>query len=231
MHAKGDAVLVLLPADLQDPPELIVDFVRKWEEGYQVVYGIRKKREESFIMSSGRKIYYRLVNRFAEIYVPPDVGEFQLIDKAVAEALREFDDYYPYIRGMIANCGFRSTGIEYVWKGRKKGLSKNTFYNLIDQGLNGMISFTNVPLRLCMLIGFLLFGSSILYAIMQLLINMLWYRTFTPPGITTLIVAIFFFSGVQLLFLGILGEYISAIHYQVRKKPLVIVKEKVNFEE
>ncbi len=231
MHAKGDAVLVLLPADLQDPPELIVDFVRKWEEGYQVVYGIRKKREESFIMSSGRKIYYSLVNRFAEIYVPTDVGEFQLIDKAVAEALREFDDYYPYIRGMIANCGFRSTGIEYVWKGRKKGLSKNTFYNLIDQGLNGMISFTNVPLRLCMLIGFLLFGSSILYAIMQLLINMLWYRTFTPPGITTLIVAIFFFSGVQLLFLGILGEYISAIHYQVRKKPLVIVKEKVNFEE
>jgi len=231
MHANGDAVVVLLAADLQDPPELIVDFVKKWEEGCQVVYGIRKKREESIIMSSIRKFYYRLVNRFADIYVPPDVGEFQLIDRVVVEALRKFDDYYPYIRGMIASCGFTSTGIEYVWRGRRKGLSKNTLYNLIDQGLNGLISFTNIPLRICMILGFSLSVLSILYAFVQLLINFICFRRFAPPGIATLIVAVFFFSGVQLFFMGVLGEYISAVHYQVRKKPIVIIKEKVNFED
>jgi len=142
----------------------------------------------------------------------------------------EFDDYYPYIRGMIASCGFRSTGIEYIWKGRRKGLSKNTLYNLIDQGLNGLISFTNVPLRLCMLLGFLLSIFSILYAFIQLIINLLFFRQLVPPGVATLIVALFFFSGVQLFFLGVLGEYISVIHFQVRKKPLVVVREKVNFD-
>jgi len=182
-------------------------------------------------MSSIRKFYYRLVNRFADIYVPPDVGEFQLIDRVVVEALRKFDDYYPYIRGMIASCGFTSTGIEYVWKGRRKGLSKNTLYNLIDQGLNGLISFTNIPLRICMILGFSLSVLSILYAFVQLLINFICFRRFAPPGIATLIVAVFFFSGVQLFFMGVLGEYISAVHYQVRKKPIVIIKEKVNFED
>ena len=231
LHAKGDAVLVLLPADLQDPPELISDFVKKWEEGYQIVYGIRKKREENFLMTCIRKMFYRMVNKFAEFYIPPDVGEFQLIDKVVVEALRKFDDYYPYIRGMIASCGFKSTGIEYVWRARKRGFSKSSIYALIDLALNGLISFTNVPLRLCMLFGLILSGLSVLYAFTQLFISLIYYRQFAAPGIATLIVALFFFSGVQLFFLGVLGEYIGAIHFQVRKRPLVIEKERVNFGE
>ena len=107
-------------------------------------------------MRSARGGYYRLVNRFADIHIPPDVGEFQLIDRVVVEALRRCDDYYPYIRGMIASCGFRAVGVPFTWRARKKGRSKNRLYHLIDQGLNGLISFTNVPMRLCLFSGFAL---------------------------------------------------------------------------
>ena len=156
MHTRGDAVVVLFPADLQDPPELIPEFVAKWREGYEVVYGIKKKREENVFLRSARRIYYRLVSRFANIDIPVDVSEFQLVDRVVVDALRRFDDYYPYLRGMIANCGFRATGIEYTWKARKRGLTKHNMYHLVDQGLNGLISFTKLPMRLCMFFGFAL---------------------------------------------------------------------------
>lgn len=230
MSTTGDAVVVLLAADLQDPPEVIAEFVRRWEEGYRVVYGVRKTREEGLIMRTVRHVYYRTVSRFAQVTIPPDVGEFQLIDRAVVEALRGFDDYYPYIRGMIASCGFPSVGVEYVWKARKKGFSKNRLYHLIDQGLNGMISFTRVPMRLCLLFGFVLSACSILYALFSLTWHLIASGPVAPPGVPTLIVALFFFSGVQFFFLGVLGEYICAIHSQVRKRPLVIEKGRINFE-
>lgn len=229
VSTSGDAVVVLLAADLQDPPEMIVRFVRLWEQGHQVVYGIRQKREEGFLMHRVRRLYYWVVSKFADISIPPNVGEFQLIDRVIVEKLREFDDHYPYIRGMIANCGFRSVGVEYTWKARKKGLSKNRLYHLVDQGLNGLVSFTKVPLRLCLLSGFLLATFSILYALISLVIHLVYWGELAPPGIATLIVAIFFFSGVQLFFFGVLGEYISAVHFQVRKRPLVIEKERINF--
>jgi glycosyltransferase involved in cell wall biosynthesis len=230
LSTKGDAAVVLLAADLQDPPEVIVAFVRHWEAGNQVVFGIRDKREEGFIMRSVRRVYYRTVSRFAHINIPTDVGEFQLIDRVVVDALRQFDDYYPYVRGMIASCGFKSTGVKYVWKARKKGFSKNRLFHLIDQGLNGIISFTRVPMRLCMLLGFALSGLSILFALFSLVWHLVVDGTMAPPGIPTLIVALFFFSGVQFFFLGILGEYICAIHSQVRKRPLVIERERLNFD-
>lgn len=230
LNTSGNAVVVLLAADLQDPPDVIPEFVKKWEQGYYVVYGIRSKREENFVMSGIRRLYYRLVNRFANITIPPDVGEFQLVDRVIINALRQCDDYYPYIRGMIANCGFPATGVEYTWKARKKGLSKNRFLHLVDQGLNGLVSFTRVPLRLCLAFGFLLATLSILYAVVSLLINLIYLGQLAPPGIPTLIVALFFFSGVQLFFFGVLGEYIGAIHFQVRKRPLVLEKERVNLD-
>lgn len=217
LSTGGDAVVVLLAADLQDPPDVIPEFVKKWEQSYYVVYGIRSKREENFVMSGIRRLYYRMVNRFANITIPPDVGEFQLVDRVIINALRQCDDYYPYIRGMIANCGFPATGVEYTWKARKKGLSKNRLLHLVDQGLNGLVSFTRVPLRLCLAFGFVLATLSILYAVVSLLINLVYLGQLADPGIPTLIVALFFFSGVQLFFFGILGEYIGAIHFQVRK--------------
>lgn len=229
MSTRGDAVVVLLAADLQDPPELIADFVRRWEEGYQVVYGIRQNREESFLMHRIRRLYYWTVSKFADIHIPPNVGEFQLIDRVIVEHLRQFDDHYPYIRGMIANCGFRAAGIEYTWKSRKKGFSKNRLYHLVDQGLNGLVSFTKVPLRFCLLFGVAVAGFSLAYAAYLFLFHLIHHGALAPPGIPTLLVAIFFFSGVQLFFFGILGEYLSAVHFQVRKRPLVIERERINF--
>jgi len=229
VSASGDAVLTMLPADLQDPPELLPTFVKYWEQGYEVVYGIRQTREESRLMAGIRKAYYRLVKRFANISIPPDVGEFQLVDKCVIQALRQFDDHYPYIRGMIASCGFRSIGVPFTWRARKRGFSKATSYLLIDQGLNGLISFSKVPMRLCLLGGFLLAGLSILFALFALIVNAVYYQELAPPGIPTLIVGLFFLSGLQFFFLGMLGEYVLAIHFQVRKRPLVIERGRINF--
>jgi glycosyltransferase involved in cell wall biosynthesis len=231
LQTRGDAVVVLLAADLQDPPELIPQFVRRWEEGYQVVYGIRKVRNESYLMQRVRRLYYWLISTFADIHIPPNVGEFQLVDRVIVEALRRFDDHYPYIRGMIANCGFRTCGIEYTWKARRRGFSKNRLYHLIDQGLNGFVSFTKVPMRLCLLSGFLLSFCSLAYAAATLVYGLLARKGFAPPGIPTLIVSIFFFSGLQLFFFGVLGEYLTAVHSQVRRRPLVIEKERINFDD
>jgi glycosyltransferase involved in cell wall biosynthesis len=229
MSTRGDAVVVLLAADLQDPPELVVDFVRRWEEGFQVVYGIRQTREEGLVMRRVRRFYYWLVSTFADINIPPNVGEFQLVDRVIVETLRKFDDHYPYIRGMIVNCGFRATGIEYTWRRRRSGFSKNRLYHLIDQGLNGLVSFTKVPMRLCMLGGFLLSVLSFGYAFVSLLIHLLSGGGLAQPGMATLLVAVFFFFGVQMFFFGILGEYIGAVHFQVRKRPLVVEKGRINF--
>lgn len=230
LRARGDAVLVMLAADLQDPPEIIIQFAKKWEEGFEVIYGVRANREEHFIMKSIRRIYYRTLSRTSNIDIPIDAGEFQLVDRVVVDALRKYEDYYPYIRGMIADCGFRSIGIPYTWVTRKRGMSKNRLYHLVDQALNGLISYTNFPMRLCILVGSVISIASIIYSVVLLIINIIYFREISAPGIPTLIVSIFFFSGVQLLFLGIIGEYISAIHQQVRKKPLVIVRKTINFD-
>lgn len=230
LATRGDGVIPLLAVDLQDPPEVIPIFVKLWEEGHEVVYGIRANREEGWLMRSVRHWYYRMVTRLAEIQIPPDVGEFQLIDRVVVEALRQCDDYYPYLRGLIASCGFRSTGVPYTWRARRKGVSKNRLYALIDQGLNGLVSFTNIPLRLCLFFGFGLAALSLLFAAVMVFINLIFYRQLAPPGIPTLIVSIFFFAGVQLFFFGVLGEYISAIHSQVRKRPLVVERGRINFD-
>jgi polyisoprenyl-phosphate glycosyltransferase len=232
MAATGDAVVLFLPADLQDPPEVIPQMVRQWEAGHQIVYGIRANREEGVVMRYVRHRYYRLVRDWADVDIPVDVGEFQLVDKTVINALHRFEDYYPYLRGMVASCGFRSVGIPYTWKARSRGISKNHLYHLVDQGLNGLVSFTNVPLRLCLSVGLMLAAASLLYGLASLSITL--YDFFVhnirlaQPGIATLIIAIFFFSGVQLFFIGVLGEYIGAIHSQVRKRPLVVEKERVN---
>jgi polyisoprenyl-phosphate glycosyltransferase len=221
---RGAATVVLFAADLQDPPEVIVEFVRRWEAGADIVYGIRKFREEGLILRNVRRLYYRAVP------IPADVGEFQLIDRQVVDALRQHDDHYPYIRGMIANCGFRSVGVPYTWKARRRGVSKNRIYHLIDQGLNGLISFSKLPMRVCMGAGVALALCSIVFALGALGWHLAMGPGGAPPGIPTLIVALFFFSGVQLFFFGVLGEYIGAIHAQVRKRPLVIERGRLNFE-
>ncbi len=229
LAASGDAVIPLVPADLQDPPELIPEFVAQWRAGYEVVYGVRNGREEPFLLHKARRVYYKMVNRFANIDIPLNAGEFTLIDKKVHDALKQYEDYYPYLRGMIANCGFRSVLIPYIWKARKKGLSKSNFYCLIDAGLNGLISFTNIPMRVCMFGGFLISGISIFYSLFIFFSTIFANSGKAIAGLPTITIALFFLFGITLFFLGILGEYVSAIHFQVRKRPLVIERERINF--
>ena len=229
LAATGDAVIPFLPADSQDPPELIPQFIAKWKDGFDIVYGVRSNREETWLMHSIRKLYYRLVNQFASINIPLNVGEFTLIDNKVHNALKGYEDYYPYLRGMIASCGFTSTSISYTWAQRKRGVSKANLYGMIDAGLNGLISFTNIPMRICMAIGFVIALGSLAYAAYAFLGTLFWFHSKVQAGIPTLTIAIFLFSGINLFFLGFLGEYISAIHSQVRKRPLVIERERINF--
>ena len=227
LAATGHATIVFMPADLQDPPDLIPTFVRLWEAGNEVVYGIRRERQESALIRGLRSLFYRFVTAWTPFPVPRDAGEFQLIDRQVQRALQGFDDYYPYIRGMIAYCGFKSIGVPYAWQVRGRGLSKATTLSYIDQAMNGLINFNNFPLRFCMVLGltisFLSFGLG-LYS----LIAALFFGS-ASPGIPTLIVSQFFLSGVLLFVIGILSEYVYAIYSLVRRRPLVIERERLNF--
>lgn len=226
--ATGDAVLVFLAVDLQDPPEKIVEFVHLWESGVEVVAGARVNRQESFALRSCRAIFYRLVNGLSDIDIPVNVGEFQLIDRKVWRAVVDHDDHYPYIRGIIASVGFRRVIVPYTWEARKTGLSKNNLPRLIDQAMNGIFSFTNAPMRLCTFTGFVLAALCILYALGSVAAFVFGWGI-APRGTATLIVSLFFLSGIQLAFIGILGEYVTSIHSQVRRGPMVVERERINF--
>lgn len=226
---SGDATVVLLPVDLQDPPSLIPEFVKYWRQGYKSVYGIRVQRKEGLVMTVLRRTFYMMQNRFANFTIPENVGEFYLIDKVILKALCAQDDYYPNIRGMIPYCGFPSKGIDYVWQKRLKGKSKNNYFALIDHALNAIISFGTAPVRFALLTGFLIAFFSLLFSI-YIVIVALFFEPDAPPGIPLLASALFFFGGLQLGFMGVLGEYIIAIHGQVRKRPLVVESERINFD-
>ena len=228
-YATGDATLVLLPVDMQDPPALLPEFVRLWESGYDVVAGARANRQEDALMRAGRWTFYRIVNSLSDIKLSPNIGEFQLIDRKVLDAVLAHNDHYPYIRGIIASCGFKRVVVDYDWGVRKRGVSKHNFLSLIDMGLNGIFSFTRAPMRFCTLTGLLISVLCILFAIVSVVLY-LFIGNEAPRGITTLIVAFFFLSGIQMLFIGFLGEYVTSIHSQVRSGPLVIERERINIE-
>lgn len=227
--ATGDAVVVFLPCDLQDPPAMIAEFVRLWESGVEVVAGARINRQESFALRSCRAIFYRLVRGLSDIDIPVNVGEFQLIDRKVWAAVVRHDDHYPYIRGIIASVGFRRAIVPYTWAARRSGISKNNLPRLIDQALNGIFSFTNAPMRLCTFAGIAMATFCMVYALVTVGLWFVWPQV-APRGTATLIVALFFLSGVQLAFMGILGEYVTSIHAQVRKRPLVVERERINMD-
>lgn len=230
MASSGDACIPMMPADLQDPPELIPTFVDYWEKGYRVVYGQRDKRDEGFVIQSARKIYYKFVTRFAKTKIPLDAGEFQLIDRKVVDALRLFDDYEPYLRGMIASCGFKSIGVKYFMKAREKGVAKGRLLMLLDLGLNGIVSTTTIPIRLGLVFGFLMSLASLGYAAFLLILFLISGHSHVNPGMASLMIGLFLLSGIQLFFISLVGEYVASIHAQVRKGPLVIEEKRINFE-
>ena len=228
--ATGDAVVPLLPADLQDPPSVIPELVKHWEQGFLVTYGVRANREESLIMRLARGLYYRIIKKFASAVIPLNSGEFLLADKKVIDSILIVDDQYPYIRGLIAQTGVKSASVPYTWVRRERGKSKNSFISLIDQAINGFVSTSRVPARLALLGGFLLSFFGFAYAIFTAIMVLISDGT-APVGIPTIIVGIFLLGGVQLLFLGLIGEYILSIHGQVRRTPPMFEVERINFKE
>jgi len=229
VQCDGDAVISLV-ADFQDPPELIPDFIKKWEEGYKIVIGVKNKSRESALMFGLRKVFYKLLAMVADTQDPPiqNFTGFGLYDQQFISELRKLEDPYPFFRGLITELGFARYEIKFVQPLRKSGETKNNFFTLYDLALLGFVNHSKLPLRLSVFIGFLTAIISLLVAVGYFIYKLIWWDNFTV-GMAPLVIGLFFFSSVQLFFIGIIGEYIGAIHTQVRKRPLVIEKERVNF--
>jgi glycosyltransferase involved in cell wall biosynthesis len=232
MHAlyqtTGDAVIGIV-ADLQDPPELIVEMIRKWEEGYPVVICIKAASDENGLMFWIRKRYYRLVKRLSGVETYENYTGFGLYDRQVVEVIKKFDDPYPYFRGMIAEAGFRHFDIPFHQPKRQRGVTKNNFYSLYDMAMLAITNLSKVPLRLVTFSGFAGALVSILVSLAYLVYKLIFWDQFSV-GIAPLVIGVFFFMSVQMLFMGIIGEYIGTIHTLVQKRPLVVEQERVNFE-
>jgi len=229
MNAKGDAV-IMMNADLQDPPEMIPKFIKKWEEGYDIVYAVIQKREGiSVIRSFTYSNFYRVINLLTKNIIPRNVTEFRLMDKKVYSVINCMNERNRFIRGMVAWTGFKQIGIPFIRPPRFAGKSKGGDFNTImTTATNGIISFSYLPLKLSMIIGFLVSVSSFA-AILYILVLYLIYGSIIPGYFSTLIVILFFF-GVLFIIIGIMGLYISKIYDEVKKRPMYIIKNKFGFD-
>ena len=226
IHAKGD-MAVQIDCDMQDPPEIIKKFLKHWEMGYDVVYGVRRSRRENWLITSLRKIFYRLIDFLSEDYLPKDAGDFRLIDRKVLNVLKEIRDQQPYLRGAIAAVGFKQIGIPYDRNARIRGKSKFSMGNMIRLALDGMLNHSIIPLRIAIYTGFFVTVISIVLVIVYF-IGKLIYGPLWNAGFATTTILILISIGLNGLFLGIIGEYIGRIYKQVKDSPLIIIEETIN---
>lgn len=228
MQASGDAV-ILMVSDLQDPPILIRDLIKKWEEGNKIVVAIKNKSEENQIVFALRKFYYYLIKKFSDTEQIKNFTGFGLYDKKFIEILRTLNEPYPYFRGLITEIGFNRAEIYYTQPARKRGKTSNNFYSLYDLAMLGFVNYSKFPLRLASFIGFVMSIISLLVALIYFMYKLLYWNRF-EVGLAPVVIGIFFFSSIQLFFVGVIGEYIGAIYTQVKNRPLVIEKERINFD-
>jgi polyisoprenyl-phosphate glycosyltransferase len=228
LQARGEAI-VAMASDLQDPPELIPQFLRKWEEGYKIVLAQKCGTAESSLVSLVRKFYYRIITKLSETPLVKDVTGFGLYDRKVIDDIRCIGDPYPYFRGLICDLGYQRALIPFTQPVRKRGITKNNFYTLYDIAMLGITNHSKVPLRIATFSGFCLGTLSFVVAFAYLIYKLIFWNSF-QLGTAPVAIGLFFFAAVQLFFIGILGEYIGAIHTQVLKRPPVIEKERINFE-
>jgi dolichol-phosphate mannosyltransferase len=226
--AAGDAV-VLMDSDLQDPPEVVVDMVAKWEEGFDVVYGVRTSRagETAFKLATARG-FYRFLNTLSEVPIPLDTGDFRLMSRPVVDVLKAMPERHRFVRGMVAWIGFKQTALPYERVERFAGTSKYPLRKMLRFALDGLFSFSTKPLQVAVTLGLASAGFAmlgILYALALRVFSSVWVE-----GWTALMIAVLFMGGVQLVSLGIMGEYIGRIYNEVKRRPLYIVGEKVGFD-
>jgi len=228
LQARGDAV-VCMASDLQDPPEVIKEFLIKWEEGFKVVAAIKTSSKESLTMWLVRLSYYKFIGRISEVRLIGNFTGFGLYDRVVLEEVRKTDDRYPYFRGLIPDLGFEVAKIPYTQPSRYRGITKNNFFTLYDLAMLGITSHSKAPIRLATMVGFALAIMSLGVSIMYLILKLVRWDEF-ELGLGPLLSGMFFFMSIQLFFLGVIGEYVGAIHTQVLKRPLVVEKERINFD-
>ncbi|MDF3942659.1 glycosyltransferase family 2 protein [Achromobacter denitrificans] len=227
LQSSGDAC-VLIAADLQDPPEMIAEFVAKWEQGYKTVLATKPESEESRLMFFVRKTYYKIVARISDVPLVRNATGAGLFDRAVVEILRTVNDPYPYFRGLVCEIGFPIAMVPFKQPKRKRGITKNNFYSLYDIAMLGITNHSKVPLRLMAMGGFLFSIISMACAFIVFVLKLFFWDKF-QLGIAPIMIGMFFFASLQMLFIGLLGEYIGAIYTRVRKLPLVVEMERVNF--
>jgi len=227
-QCRGDAVIGIV-ADLQDPPPMIADMIREWENGAYCVLGIKRTSEEHSLMFWLRKQYYKLVERLSSIETIQNYCGYGLYDRKVVELIRSFEDPYPYFRGMIAEIGLPTVKLLYDQPARKFGITKNNWYTLYDIGMLGIISNSKIPLRLAALAGFIGACISFLVALAYLILKLVFWSTFSF-GLAPMLIGVFFISSLQLVFLGVMGEYVGSIYTQVQKRPYAVELDRINFE-
>ena len=222
-YARGDAV-VIIDADLQDPPEVILDLAKKWQEGYEVVYAVRAEREgETWFKKFTASMFYRLIYRITDVKIPVDTGDFRLMDRKVVEVLKQMKERHRFPRGMSAWVGFRQIGVEYKRAARHAGVTKYPFKKMLRLALNAITSFSYFPLQVATFFGFLSAGVSILAIPLVAVLRLAGSHFF--EGQTTTLISVLFLGGVQLISLGILGEYIGRLYDEAKGRPLYIVRD------
>ena len=225
--ANGDAVIHLC-ADMQEPPEVIHEFIRQWEAGAKVVCGVKPKSKENPVMYALRDCFYKTIRKFSDTPQIDHFTGFGLYDRVVIEALRKFNEPYPYLRGLVAEIGFKRVEVAYEQQARIHGKTKNNFFTLYDCAMTGFVNHTKAPLRLAAFVGFIIAIASFLTAVVYLIYKLTHWNSFIL-GTAPVAIGLFFFAAVQLIFIGIIGEYIGAIWTQVKNKPHVIEEERINF--
>jgi glycosyltransferase involved in cell wall biosynthesis len=226
LNARGDAA-IQIDADLQDPPELITEFLAKWRQGYKVVYGIRRRRKENPLLNIARKLHYRLVNALSEVDVPLDAGDFRLIDREIITQLGTFEDRTPYLRGIVASIGYPQIGVPYDRSERIAGKSKFDLFKLISLSIDGICSQSTKPLQYITFFGFVVSLVTALLVLIYLAIYLV-HGDDTTPGFTTLVLLVLVSIGLNAAFVGLLGEYVGRIYTTVRRGPTAVIADRID---
>ena len=228
MQSSGDAC-ILIASDLQDPPEIIREYIPHWEAGSKIVMSVKPESEESALMFLIRKLYYQFIDKISEVPLIKNATGAGLFDKDVIQILRKINDPNPYFRGLLCEIGFPITQVPFKQPRRKRGVTKNNFYSLYDLAMIGITNHSKIPLRIMTIGGFGLSFLSALVAVGFLIAKLIFWNSF-QLGTAPMLIGIFFFGAIQTFFIGVIGEYIGSIHTQVRNMPLVIEQERINFD-
>lgn len=228
LQSRGVAT-IYLASDLQDPPEMIPEFIKHWEEGFKLVMAVKPISQGVAWLHALRKTYYRFVDGISDINLIADCTGFGLYDREVLDHLRQINDPYPFLRGLICELGYDIKTIPFDQPRRLRGISKNNFYTLYDIAMLGIVSHSKVPIRIAAFVGLALGTISVIAAIIFLILKLLFWSSF-PMGTAPIVIGLFFLFGIQLMFIGILGEYIASIHTFLQRRPVVVEKERINFD-